>query len=310
MGAVLIYKYGEMLRLIDVPHSRSSHSKITPRAGGIGIWLSFILITILLANNYKMAVLGGIAGLCGLSDDIFNISAKARLLIYLFISGVSVFLYGGNYNLLIAILWMLFITGTLNVYNFMDGINGMAGLTGVICFGLTAYFSYFIHKDSEVSNISICLITGCLSFLPFNFPKARVFMGDVGSIFLGLMFALFVLRLSNGIAEFLCVSMFLYTFHSDATLTILYRLRDGEDLTTPHRRHLYQYLCNELRVPHWKVSLSYAIIQLIFGIISIIAYSKGIIWQLVFFAISIMIFVSSYKMIKEIPQEINEEPIR
>jgi hypothetical protein len=84
-----------------------------------------LYITISFSHNYKMAFLGGIAGLCGLSDDIFNISAKARLLIYLSISGGSVFLCGGNNNFLIVILWMLFIIGALNVYNFMDGINGM-----------------------------------------------------------------------------------------------------------------------------------------------------------------------------------------
>lgn len=299
LGSAFIYKYGETLKLIDTPDGRSSHSKPIPRGGGIGIWVSFILITLFLIHDYNIALLGGITGLCGFSDDILNLPSKIRLFVYFLISASTIFLMTNINPLFLSLLCILFITGTLNVYNFMDGINGMAGLTGVVGFGLMAYFSYFIVKDREISNLSMCLLIGCLSFLPFNFPNAKIFMGDVGSIFLGYIFSIFMLKLSLGIAEFLCMGMFLYTFYSDGTLTIIYRLRDGQDLTTPHRRHLYQYLCNELRIPHWKVSLSYAMIQLIFGIISIIAYTKGIIWQIEFFSASVIIFIFIYKKIKD-----------
>ncbi|MBI5677171.1 MAG: hypothetical protein HZC52_01460 [Planctomycetes bacterium] len=86
----------------------------------------------------------------------------------------------------------------------MDGINGIAGLTGLIGFALMAYFAYFMMNDYDLFLMSIILAAGCMGFLPFNFPKARVFMGDVGSIFLGFVFASFVVRLSVTISIFLC----------------------------------------------------------------------------------------------------------
>src|SRR3972149_8133386 len=96
----------------------------------------------------------------------------------------------------IFVFWIVFITGTANLYNFMDGINGIAGFTGVIGFGLIAYFSYYILNDYNLLLMSLILTAVCIGFLPFNFPKAKVFMGDVGSIFLGFVFASFVVKLS------------------------------------------------------------------------------------------------------------------
>src|SRR4030065_2467558 len=107
--------------------------------------------------------------------------------------------------------WLIFITATTNFYNFMDGINGIAGLTGLIGFGLMAYFAYFMLNDYDLFLMSMILATGCIGFLPFNFPRARVFMGDVGSIFLGFVFASFVVKLSTSINIFLCLIMFLCT---------------------------------------------------------------------------------------------------
>ena len=104
----------------------------------------------------------------------------------------------------------------------MDGINGIAGLTGLIGFGLMAYFSYFILNTHDIFLMSTVLAAGCIGFLPFNFPRARVFMGDVGSIFLGFVFASFVVKLSTSINVFLCLLMFLSTFYADAVITILW----------------------------------------------------------------------------------------
>ena len=98
-----------------------------------------------------------------------------------------------------------------------------------------------------------------IDFLPFNFPKAKVFMGDVGSIFLGFVFASFVVKLSITINIFLCMVMFLCTFYADAAITIYYRWKRGENLMQAHRSHLYQYLSNELKLPHWKVTLVFLV---------------------------------------------------
>jgi len=138
----------------------------------------------------------------------------------------------------------------------------------------------------------------CLGFLPLNFPKAKVFMGDAGSLFLGFVFASFVMKLSTTLATFLCMVMFLCTFYADTMLTLFSRLKKGENIMKAHRSHLYQYLSNELKLPHWKVSLMYSLTQLFFGILALFAYSNGMIWQLALFVLFGICFLITYKVVK------------
>ena len=91
-------------------------------------------------------------------------------------------------------------------------------------------------------------------------------MGDVGSILLGFVFAGMVVFLSGNLLDFICMAGFLFPFYADELNTMIVRLRDGENLTKPHRRHLYQLLANEYGIAHWKVSLGYGLFQLIVGI--------------------------------------------
>jgi len=308
--SALITRYGNRLSLVDKPNERSSHLRPTPRGGGIGIWLSFIVIGIFAAKNILFATTAGIIGLLGLLEDRFTISSKLRLIVQLFLSLAAITILNGFPSSIgetvLFLFWIIFITGTANYYNFMDGINGVAGLTGVIGFGLLSIFSSFISRTPDTALISIALASACLGFLPFNFPHARVFMGDVGSIFLGFIFATFVVQLSTTLNNFLCLIMFLCTFYADATVTIFYRLRKGEKLMKAHRRHLYQYLSNELQLSHWKVTVLFAIIQITFGTLALLSYKKGLNWQIMVFALFAITFLISYKYIKNIrPSEMN-----
>ena len=160
----------------------------------------------------------------------------------------------------------LFITATANYYNFMDGINGIAGLTGLIGFGLLAVFAHSRDADTSLKLLAICLSLSCLGFLPFNMPQARVFMGDVGSILLGFLFAVIVISVSRNVLEFISLACFLFPFYADEITTEIIRLKDGEKLWTPHRRHLYQILTNEYGIAHWKISAGYAMVQLFIGL--------------------------------------------
>ncbi|MEK7847088.1 MAG: UDP-N-acetylmuramyl pentapeptide phosphotransferase, partial [Nitrospinota bacterium] len=241
-------------------------------------------------------------------EDIFNIPSKLRLLIQFVISTLIVWLISGfsgsMVEMAIFLFWIIFITGTANFYNFMDGINGIAGLTGIVAFGLVVYFSFYIADDNNIIILSIALMSACFGFLPFNFPKAKVFMGDVGSVFLGFVFGSFVVRLSNNISIFLCLIMFLCTFYADAIITIYYRWKNGENLMQAHRSHLYQYMSNELGLPHWKVSIGYAVVQLIFGFLAIGAYNKNIIWQTLTILIFGVLFITVYNKVKKISPKI------
>jgi Fuc2NAc and GlcNAc transferase len=156
----------------------------------------------------------------------------------------------------------VFIVGTVNYYNFMDGINGIAGITGVVGFGLLGWFAAVEGADPGIIALCVCLGLACLGFLPFNMPKARVFMGDVGSILLGFVFAGMVVWLSKSVLDFLCLANFLFPFYADELTTLVVRLKDGDKLTKPHRKHLYQLLANERGIAHWKESVGYGVLQL------------------------------------------------
>ena len=143
----------------------------------------------------------------------------------------------------------------------MDGINGIAGITGIVGFGLLAFSAFLSGSDSSFVTLAICMSLSCLGFLPFNMPRARVFMGDVGSILLGFVFAGMVIWLSRNLLDFICLSAFLFPFYADEFTTMAVRIRDGENLTHPHRRHLYQLLTNEKGISHWKISVGYGLAQ-------------------------------------------------
>jgi Fuc2NAc and GlcNAc transferase len=302
--SAFILRYGRNLSLVDKPNERSSHLHPTPRGGGIGLWLVFIVVGILIIKDIPFTVMAGTIGLLGFLEDRYSISSKVRLIIQFAIASSVVILFSGVPASIgeaaFLLFWIIFITGTANYYNFMDGIDGIAGLTGVVAFGFMAIFLFFLNEEPNIAILSIALVSACLGFLPFNFPRAKVFMGDVGSIFLGFLFAAFVVKLSTNINIFLCLIMFLSTFYADATITIFYRWRRGENLMKAHRSHLYQYLSNELRLPHWQVTILYAIIQIIFGILALLSFRKGVTWQIMVFGVFVVIFLVAYKFVKNI----------
>jgi len=276
-GAWIIAKWGLKLSLLDKPNSRSSHNIPTPKGGGIGILAAFLLSSYFtgIANWFWVPAVS--VSLLGLFSDRFEISPRYRLLIQ-FIAGMTLIYFNlqyaqsntsvflTNFSIPLLLLLSIFIVGTTNFYNFMDGINGIAGITGIVAFGLLAYYAAFSGLDAPLETLAICILLACMGFLPFNMPRAKVFMGDVGSILLGFVFAGMVLYLSNNLMDFICLSAFLFPFYLDELNTMFVRLRDGENLTKAHRRHLYQLLANEYGIAHWKVSLGYGILQLIVGI--------------------------------------------
>ncbi len=297
----LVCRYGYKISLIDFPNERSSHSKPTPRGGGIGIWITYTLIGVFVFKHQSIIFISSGIGLLGLLEDCFNLSSKLRLTIQIICATIVVYSCTKITVMPIEIIFflssVLFVVGTTNFYNFMDGINGIAGLTGVVAFGLIALFSYYIAHDFEVTLVCISIASACIGFLPFNLPNARLFMGDVGSLLLGFVFALFVIKLSFSINEFMCLIMFLCAFYADAIITIYYRYKKGENLMQAHRKHLYQYLSNELGFTHGKISLLYTFIQLLFGLVAFYAYTQGFFWQITVMFVFTLVFSISYRYI-------------
>jgi Fuc2NAc and GlcNAc transferase len=270
-GAWLISRWGKILGLLDKPNERSSHKELVPKGGGVGILATFVVSSLLLniPSGFWLPITA--IALFSLCADRIEFSPKFRLSLQ-FIAAI-ILLFGINTAIqnqisgfLLILAMAVFIVGTANFYNFMDGINGIAAITGIVGFGLLALYSFLSESYSSFAVLSVCIYFSCLGFLPFNIPKARIFMGDVGSILLGFTFAGMVVWHSKGLLDFICLAAFLFPFYADELTTMAVRIRDGENLLRAHRRHLYQLLANEKGVSQWKVSVGYGLLQLVVGV--------------------------------------------
>ena len=279
-GGWIITKWGIRFSLMDYPNERSSHNIPTPKGGGIGILAAFLFCSLYTKISYWLWFPALNVSLLGLFSDRFEISPQPRLIIQFIAALITIIGIGrlGFYkinDILLIVFFTFYIVGTTNYYNFMDGIDGIAGITGIVGFGLIAFYTSSAGSDTYLVTLPITISIACLGFLPFNTPTARVFMGDVGSTLLGFVFAGMVVYLSKSFFDFVCLAGFLFPFYADELTTMIIRIRDGERLSQPHRRHLYQLLANEYGIQHWKVSFGYGFFQLFVGITVLILKSAG-----------------------------------
>jgi Fuc2NAc and GlcNAc transferase len=296
LGAWFISRYAYRFGLLDIPNDRSSHNLPTPRGGGIGILASFIVSSLWFNLPQTIWLPAVVLSLVSFFDDRLDLSFKTRMGFQFAAAAVVVgfhfpgsafqvfvgphldprfsILSTGILCLLIIIL-CIFIVGTANFFNFMDGINGIAGISGAVGFALVSVFAHFHSHNRDLAHSAACLSAACIGFLPLNMPRARVFMGDVGSILLGFVFASDVLLLSRNMTDFFVLSGFLSTFYADALTTLYTRKRDGERISDAHRRHLYQLFANQKKVEHWKISCGYGLFQAAIGIALLAVEPEG-----------------------------------
>lgn len=312
-GALFIIQSSFRDRLMDMPNERSSHIAAVPRGGGIGILLAFMLSALVLRLPTVMIYAVIIIGFVSFYADHFILSVKFRLVIHFIAAFIFLFPYINSIiadsfsqqklsmtSLIIIAFLVIFIVGTSNLFNFMDGINGMAGIAGVVGFGLLAFNAYAFESSLSKNQVSyallaLCTAIACLGFLPFNLLKAKVFLGDVGSITLGFLFAGLITYFSVSPLDFICLSGFLFPFYADELISVYVRLRKRQNLIIPHRMHLYQLLANEMQFSHWKISVSYGIVQLCFGSIVLLikpwGYVPVIFVSLVFFIATAILYI-------------------
>lgn len=303
-GPMAIQRIGNGLGLVDRPNERSSHSVPTPRGGGLGI-VAAASAAAGLSGDYAFGLVLATIGLLGFLEDLLGLPAKPRLIAQLglafLLAASTLGLPASGAEAALLVFWAVFMAGTANFYNFMDGVNGMAGVCGLVAFGLLSAFAYLFSPEHFA--VSLLAALACLGFLPFNAPRARVFMGDVGSVFLGFLFASLALKMASSPLAFICIAAFLATFYADALTTVAMRAARGEDIYSAHRGHLYQYLANELGIPHWKVSFGYASVQLLTGAIALLAFTMSARRFLLPGALIVFsfVFAAAYRSIKSAP---------
>jgi Fuc2NAc and GlcNAc transferase len=297
LGAWLAMKFGDRIGISDIPNHRSSHSKIIPKGGGIGILTVFIIVSLFLSIPVSLWLPSLVIALVSLwGGDLHDLPVKKRLLIQFCCSMVFLFFFLSSKQVstniyLLCVLMSIFIVGTSNFYNFMDGIDGISGISGVVGFSLLSYYSSMTGTGDVYGLLSLALACSCLGFLCFNLPKAKVFLGDVGSILLGFLFASIVVILSKNMTDFLVLTGFLAPYYFDEIFTMIVRIKDGDSLVIAHRKHIYQLLANELGISHWKVSLAYGLSQLLIGLSLIFVKPKGIFFILLAYLVYCLIFI-------------------
>ncbi|RON22925.1 glycosyl transferase [Pseudomonas brassicacearum] len=274
-------RYALRNSLVDVPNARSSHSIPTPRGGGVSIVVSFLgaLCVCALTGVISWGVFAGLFGagavvaLIGFADDHGHIAARWRLLGHFTAAAWFLFCVGGLaplnlFGFIIDLGWWgsalaaIYLVWLLNLYNFMDGIDGIAGAEA-ICVCLGGAFLYWLGGFTNELWVPLLLASACAGFLIWNFPPAKIFMGDAGSGFLGLILGGLALQAAWVAPQLLWSWLILAgVFIVDATYTMLHRLIRGERVYEAHRSHAYQYASRH-HLSHMKITLAVILINVL-----------------------------------------------
>lgn len=292
--SVVYIKLADNFNIIDKPNHRSSHTIPTIRGGGILFYLGILIFFLTSGFKYPYFVVGlSLIAIVSFIDDILTLSSTIRLPFQFLAIGLCLYQFGFSINDFILIVPILiFGVGFINIYNFMDGINGITGLYSiVVLLGM-----YLINYHENIVNNDLIIIP-FLSLLVFGFynfrKKARMFAGDIGSITLAVLIffiGVFLIKKLNAPIIILLVAV----YGADAILTIGYRKSIGESLMQPHRHHIYQKLVHALNFPHLKVSVIYAVLQLVLDIIVLFSYKLSIIYQYVIIVLVSIVLASLY----------------
>ena len=264
VAELFYFKIADKCNIIDKPNERSSHSRITLRGGGIIFY--FGVLAYFLSNHWEypwfMLALTLITFI-SFVDDIRSISQGLRLVFHFSAMALMFYQWG-----LFSLSWwwiivaLIVCTGIINAYNFMDGINGITGGYSLVILGALAYINTEVVSFVEADFIYTVLCS-VVVFCFFNFrKKAKCFAGDVGSVSIAFILLFLIGKLIIKTEDFSWIIL-LSVYGVDSVLTIIHRLMLHENIGLPHRKHMYQLMANELKMPHVVVSLIYMLVQLL-----------------------------------------------
>jgi Fuc2NAc and GlcNAc transferase len=277
---LILRRYALTKSLMDIPNERSSHSVPTPRGGGVAIVVAFalalpILVALdLLSTPTLIGLLGSglLVAVIGFADDHGHIAARWRLLGHFIAASWALFWLNGlapisffdvevNLGWLGNVLAVIYLVWMLNLYNFMDGIDGLASAEAIsVCLGMCLV--YWFSGNVELVRAPLILASAVAGFLWWNFPPARIFMGDAGSGFLGVVLGAMALQATWNKSDLLWSWLILLgVFIVDATWTLTRRLLRGAKVYQAHRSHAYQS-ASRFYTSHKHVTLGITVINI------------------------------------------------
>ena len=275
LAELFYFKLADKCNIIDRPNERSSHTKVTLRGGGIIFY--FGALAYFLTNHWEypwFMVALTLITFISFVDDIRSTSQGLRLVFHFSAMALMFYQWG-----LFSLSWwwiivaLIICTGIINAYNFMDGINGITGGYSLVVLVALAYINAEITAFIEPALINTVLCS-VLVFCFFNFrKKAKCFAGDVGSVSIAFILLFLIGKLILTTGDFSWIIL-LSVYGVDSVLTIIHRLMLHENIGLPHRKHMYQLMANELKIPHVVVALIYMVAQavIIMGYISCQSY--------------------------------------
>lgn len=294
---------------MDVPNARSSHTNLTPRGGGI-VFVSLWIITLIIASfmhaltpQEALIFLPGtlLVATTGFLDDRYNLSARIRATTYLAAAIISVIALGGFSQIMLnthdslalgffgSVIAVLFITWSINLFNFMDGLDGLAALQALFVLGVGGFFiaesggTYFAML---IWGLAVCVA----GFLIWNKPPAKIFMGDVGSTTLGFVIAVLALWSEKKYGVPLLLWLILYgAFLTDTTLTVIRRLLAKQPIYQAHRSHAYQRL-HQAGFSHTTVLMWMGGVYILLSLIALLGfYYRDFLWGFALMAFGILL---------------------
>lgn len=269
---LIYFKIADKYNIIDKPNHRSSHSSITLRGGGIIFPIAMLIAFIQGFVGWTVTLAVVLVAIVSFIDDIKPLSQLPRFGSHV----VAVLLVAYDLHLFQEVFWvlplvMILLIGWINAFNFMDGINGITVLYALVAIASFAVLP--IHATSL--SLLITMGLSCLVFGFFNVrQKAKTFAGDVGSISMAVFLGYFLFKTIVGTGQ-LGYILFFSIYGIDAVITILYRIKKGENILEAHRSHLYQYLANEWGCSHITISVIYAVLQLLVNWIVVYLDQQG-----------------------------------
>nr|WP_308757795.1 glycosyltransferase family 4 protein [uncultured Bacteroides sp.] len=292
LAELFYFRIADKCNIIDKPNERSSHTRITLRGGGIIFYFGALAYFLTNHWEYPWFILAlTLITFISFVDDIRSISQSLRLMLH-FTAMALMFYQWGLFTLpwWWIIVALIVCTGIINAYNFMDGINGITGGYSLVILAALAYINTEITQFVEPALIYTVLCS-VLVFCFFNFrKKAKCFAGDVGSVSIAFILLFLIGKLILKTEDFSWIIL-LAVYGVDSVLTIIHRLMLHENIGLPHRKHMYQLMANELKIPHVAVSLVYMLTQAVIVIGYIYCRNWGYLYLLCAILVLSLIYV-------------------